>query len=157
MVVTQRSQIPQIAPSSSSPKITSLGNKYVFQTIPHDIIQANALATFAIKDQKYQKIAILHANDDYGLGGMEAFKDKAKSFKINPLILSYNPGDKEYTSQIVRFKQYNPQLIVVWGMQTEAALFMKQARQQGITAQFMARAVFPARFLSISPAQPGME
>lgn len=137
MVVTEKNQIPQIAANSSSPKIPTMGDKYIFQTIPNDTIQAAALANFAIKEKKYKKIAILNANDDYGMGGMKAFSERAKALKVETLIQSYNPGDKEFTAQIVKIKEFNPQAIVIWGMQTEAALFMKQARQQGITAQFL--------------------
>lgn len=132
MTITEKNEIPQIAANSSSPKITSSGNKYVFQTIPNDAIQAAKLVEFAVNDKSIKKFAIIHPNDDYGMGGKDGAAAKLKEYGITPLVESYNPGDKDFTAQVNKIKAEAPGALIIWGQAAEAALIINQVRQQGM-------------------------
>lgn len=134
MTVTERNEVTQIAANSSSPKIASGDNRFVFQTIPNDAIQAGKLVDFAVQDKQIKKFAIIHPNDDYGMGGRDGALAKLKEFGIEDVLIeSYNPGDKDFTAQINKIKAQDPGALIIWGQAAEAALIINQIRQQGMT------------------------
>ncbi len=60
-------KILMLSPSSTSPKLTKQGFKYVFRNIPHDGEIAKQLADFAYK-KNYKKIISLWKKNSYTLG-----------------------------------------------------------------------------------------
>ncbi|MDW7660587.1 MAG: ABC transporter substrate-binding protein [Bacillota bacterium] len=145
MTISERYGIPHIAANSSSPAITNMGNQYIYQTIPNDSIQAVNLAEYAITDRNFERIALIHANDDYGLGGKDPFIDKAAELGVEPFVESYNPGDRDFTAQIVNIRNFDPDAVVIWGLATEAALIVNQLRQQNIDVQVLGAGGIPGQ------------
>ena len=52
-------------------------------------------------------------------------------------MANYNTGDQDFTAQLTNIKAQNPDVIFAPGNFTESALLIKQARQLGITTQFI--------------------
>lgn len=68
--------ILMLTPASTSPKLTKLGYKYVFSSIPNDEYFGEQLSQYA-KDSGYRNIGIFYKNDDYGRGLANEFEDSS--------------------------------------------------------------------------------
>ena len=57
--VYQRQGLPMISPISTSVELSGLGN-YIFRTVPSDLFAGTALANYALKSLKKQKVALFY-------------------------------------------------------------------------------------------------
>jgi branched-chain amino acid transport system substrate-binding protein len=133
--VCQDNKIPMLSPGSTNPKVTQIGD-YVFRACFTDEQQAMAIATFALRDLKLKRFAMLYAaNSDYSVGLrnlIEATVKKEGGEIVEDLSYS-EKQDTDFHGQLTRIKNGNPEAIFVPGYYQEAALVAKQARELGIT------------------------
>ena len=98
MAVTRRAKIPQLTAISGSPKVTGSGNKWIFRTQINQKYSGDLLADWAINRLKFTKIAILHANEPFGAGGANSFRDGLAKRNIKPVAFErFNRGDKDFS------------------------------------------------------------
>lgn len=72
--VAQRFRVPMISPSSTSPRVTQVGN-FIFRVCFIDQFQGEVMAEFAIKTLKAKRAAILFANtSEYSRGLSNSFQ-----------------------------------------------------------------------------------
>jgi branched-chain amino acid transport system substrate-binding protein len=134
--VVKAARIPLLA-HGTNPNITRQNNPWVFQTRANDDAKFSSLARFLFEDMGYRKIAVLHDSADYGLGGVNAVKSYLETKGTAPVVAeSWTPGDKDFSSQILKVKKAEPEVLVVIGPMVDMGLVMKQARQMGVKAQF---------------------
>lgn len=125
-----------IMSSSSSPAITKAGD-YIFRNWPSDDFEGSAMANYAIK-RKYRKIAILHINNEYGLGVANVFKTEFSKHGEKVLITeTYKQGTSNMRPQLIKIKKYNPEAIYLVGHAKENGHVVKQARELNIKAQIL--------------------
>jgi branched-chain amino acid transport system substrate-binding protein len=133
--VAGQTQTPQIVVAGTAQKITTQGNKWVFRSPVPDTKLAGDLATFI--NEKFpaiKKVAFLYVNDDFGRGGFEAFKAKAKEYSIEIVDEErYARGDLDFTAQLGKIKASPAQGLIEWSRYTEGALVAKQFQQLGMT------------------------
>ena len=83
-------KIVVISPSSTGTAM-ALPNDFVFRAAPTDIPQAKALAQL-VDSLGYTKVAVLHRNDDYGVGFGDLFKQELEqTYGGQVTLLNYNP------------------------------------------------------------------
>ncbi len=137
MVMTGRAGIPQITAGSTGSSITDQGNKYIFRTAVNDEFQANALMKHAKEELGFKKIATFTAADDYGQSGAKLLGKAAEAEGVAlASVQTYNNGDKDFKPQLISIRDSGSEGIFLWGLYTEAALIVKQARQLGMDVQF---------------------
>lgn len=137
MDLAKQGGVPMVV-SATNPKITSSGNEWMFRMRGHDGIEAAALVEYAVKEKKFQKFGIFYTNNDYGKGGQQAVEGALAKYNLKPVAVeSHNVGDVDFTAQILKFKNANPDAIIMWGVQTELAKFAKQMREMGIQIPFL--------------------
>src|SRR5215203_2094207 len=71
-------QVPMLVETSSSGKITTSGNPYIFRISPTSEMEAKAFATY-VKPLGIKKADFLATNNDFGLGASKEFADMAKA------------------------------------------------------------------------------
>jgi branched-chain amino acid transport system substrate-binding protein len=133
MQLVQQAQIPLINGISTNPGIAAGsgvgGNKYVFTLTPTDATFATALVRF-FKLQKVHSIAIVAENTDYGRGGAEAMRVRAKAFGINVTSINYyTQGTSDFSSLLAGVKSQRPDRLVYWGLGADDANFARQFAQ----------------------------
>lgn len=134
--VIKAARIPLLA-HGTNPGITAQNNPWVFRTRANDIVKFSSLTKFLIESVGYGKIAVLHDSADYGVGGATAVKDFLKAKGMAPVVdESWTPGDKDFSSQLLKIKKADPDVLILIGPMVDMGLAMKQARQMGIKAQF---------------------
>lgn len=132
--VCQDAKIPMLSPGSTNPKVTQAGD-YIFRACFIDQFQGSAMAKFVVENLKVKKYAVLYAaNSDYSVGLKDFFNEAAKKLGAEPTVqLSYSEkSDVDFSSQLTKIRDTNPETIIVTGYYTEAGQIAKQARQLGI-------------------------
>lgn len=129
--------VPQIT-LSSNPGITEAGHKNLFRLVGRDDRQAPDLVTYL--GQNYPKDTRFAVIDDKGSWGL-TFADLAtaelkKSGYAVALRDAITPGQKDFSALITRLKTEKIKTVVIGLYVTEAALLVRQAREQGFTGDF---------------------
>jgi branched-chain amino acid transport system substrate-binding protein len=129
----QSSKIPLIAPSSTDPAVTEVGD-YIFRACFVDAFQGEVMARFAFNTLKAKKAAILFDfNSPYGRGLTDYFE---LSFsKLGGQIvgkLSYTQGDIDFKGQLSTVRLSEPDVIYIPGYYGDVAVIARQARQIGL-------------------------
>jgi len=138
MAVTEKVGVPQMTSTSTSPAITQKGNKWIFRTAATDAIQAENIVKIAINTLGKKRLAVINVSTDYGRDGTKVILDICKKMGLSPVAVeSFNQGDKDFSSQLLKIKEQNPDTLIIWSMYEEAALIAKQAAQMGLNIQLM--------------------
>ena len=132
--IAQKAGVPMVSPASTNPDVTKIGD-YIFRTCFIDPFQGPMMATFAAKNLKVTKVAILtDVKNDYSKGLTDVFKtawEKGGGTIVG--TASYAEGDKDFQSQLTKIKATAPEAIFIPGYYTEVSNIAKQARRLGIT------------------------
>lgn len=131
--VAQENGLPMITPSSTSVKVTKVGDD-VFRTCFTDPFQGQAMARFAKDTLKLTRVAVLRdAASDYSMGLADAF---AQTFKdAGGQIVddeAYHKGDLDFRPKLTKIKAAAPQAIFVPGYDNDVGFIARQAREAGI-------------------------
>ena len=120
-----------------SPNLIGAG-KYLYNMAPVVTYDAQILADWASK-QGFKRLAVTFANNDAGFGTRDA-ATKAFGDKGIPTVdtESHEVNSKDFTAQITKMKAQNPDVIFVATVtNNDTGLFMRQARDLGVKAQFV--------------------
>lgn len=135
--VYEQEGIVAITPGATSPLVTdTIKPHYFFRTIGRDDQQGPFAADYIVNHLKPQTVAILHDKQTYGSGVASQVRDNLKGVNI-ALFEGINVGDSDYAAVITKLKSLNPDLIYFGGYHAELGLLLRQAREQGLTTQFM--------------------
>ena len=126
--------IPVISPSATSPMLTRASdNDFLFRSTVSDAAQGPVLAQLAA-EQGFSNVGVLYLNDPYGQGLAEAFAT-AWSGGIN--LVAYTGGQASYLAELQQAADNDTQALVAIGFPVEAAVFIREALEQGIFDQFL--------------------
>ena len=142
--IAETSKTVLITPWSTAPKATldsktNISKKYVFRACFIDPFQGGVLAKFTLNDLKLKKAAVLYdVASEYNKGIAEIFKDvyEKNGGKI-VAFETYTTNDKDFSSQLTKIKQANPDIIFLPNYYSEVPLQIQQAKRLGITAPFI--------------------
>lgn len=122
--------------SSSNPTITHSGD-YIFRNWPSDDFEGLAMAQYAIK-MKFNRIAVFHINNEYGLGIAKVFKEQYLKLGGSVLITeTFMQGSSDMRSLLTKIRSYNPDAIYLIGHTKENGHIVKQARDMDIKSQIL--------------------
>ncbi|MEI4485977.1 ABC transporter substrate-binding protein [Frigidibacter sp. MR17.14] len=131
MLVSQQAGIPQIT-GSESPKITAMGNPYIFRTAFGAQKGIPKLVGY-LKEQGITKMAVAYANTEFGKGGHDAFMAEAKTAGIE--VVAEVPSEQaqtDFAADVVKLKGTGAQAIFVYYTEEESARFLREAQKQSI-------------------------
>jgi len=135
--IYEKAGLPVVSPTNTNPTITSLGHKNYMRVIVDDDMIVAQQILLAVKELGFKKPVIIWENTDYGKGMRDVANKKLKELNI-PILgdESFVPGmDRDYSAQVTKFKGTGADVVLFMGEYTAAALFVKQAKNLGLTAQ----------------------
>jgi branched-chain amino acid transport system substrate-binding protein len=149
--VTMEGKVPQLV-FGVAPKITQMNNPWVLRVTPVDSILAGHLVSFAVKEKKIQKLAILHDSTDYGKGGMTSAVEALKKESLNPVLVeTYNNDDVDFSSQLNKIKNSGANGIIIWGLHVQGAHIMNQSKKLGVNLPiFGSSGILQGNFLELA-------
>ncbi|MDW7673490.1 MAG: ABC transporter substrate-binding protein, partial [Bacillota bacterium] len=126
-------KIPVITDSVNK-AITDGSTPYIYRISLTDTTQAEQLAKYAVEKMGAKKIAILYANNDFGLGIKSDFSAMAEKLGAEIVIEeTYFEGQsKDFSPQLTKIKGTNPDLLFVPGYYVETALIAQQRQSVGL-------------------------
>jgi branched-chain amino acid transport system substrate-binding protein len=131
-----RAEVPLISPSATNPRVTSEGGPYVFRVCFVDTFQGEAMASFARKNLKLSRVALLtDLKSDYSIGLAEVFRRRFRELG-GTLVAeeSYAKGDTDFRAPLTRLKASRPDALFIPGYYSDAGPIARQARELGIEA-----------------------
>lgn len=137
--VYEQEGIVAITPGATSPLVTdTIKPHYFFRTIGRDDQQGPYAAQYIVEKLKPSTIAILHDKQTYGSGVATQVREALSKDGANIVMYEgINVGDSDYSAVITKLRSMNPDLIYFGGYHAELGLLLRQAREQGVTTQFM--------------------
>ena len=154
--------ILQITPASTNPALTDdafkKGWNNVFRSCGRDDVQGGIAGKYLADHFTGKRVAIIHDKTAYGKGIADETKKAMNAAGLTEAMYeAITQGDKDFSALISKMKQANIDAIYFGGYQTEAGLIVRQARDQGLKAQFIgADALVTEEFWKISgPAGEG--
>ena len=131
--VYSESNIVQISPGSTSPKLTDKGLANVFRVCGRDDAQGPTGAAYVAEKFAGKKVAVVDDKSAYGQGLADEFKKVLPGKNITPVLSeSITPGEKDYSALVSRLKQAKADVLYYGGYHTEASLIVRQMREQGL-------------------------
>lgn len=136
--VSEKAGVPQVGTSCTNPLVTQ-GKKYIFRVCFIDPLQGAGAATYAVKDLKMKKAAMLiDVANDYSVG-LSAFFKKSFTKMGGEIVatLNYQSGDQDFTAQLQEIISKKPDVLFIPSYFAEGAIIMKQAKELGATFKIM--------------------
>jgi branched-chain amino acid transport system substrate-binding protein len=136
--VYEQAGVLMISPSSTNPRLTDEGGPNVFRVCGRDDRQGEVGGDYLADRWGNEKIAILHDGTAYGEGLAEQTKKQLNKRGVSEAIYdAYAPGDVDYSPVISRLKAAGIDVLFVGGYSAEAALMIREARDQDYDVQLV--------------------
>jgi branched-chain amino acid transport system substrate-binding protein len=152
----------QMTPASTNSALTDdaakKGWNNVFRSCGRDDLQGGLAGKYLAEHFKRKNVAIVHDKGVYGKGVADETRKAMNAAGLKEAMYeAITKGDKEFSALISKMKQANIDAIYFGGGPTDAGLFVRQARDQGLKAQFIgAGALLTGEFWKITgPAGEG--
>lgn len=132
-------QVPVFVSIFSSPAATEPFKRNVFRTGPlNDRLQGIALGDFVLDELRGTRVALAQQTDEYGRRGGQSLTERLRE-RGRPLVSTevFNLTDTDFTAQLLRMRQAEPDVIVIYGFPAPAATITRQARQLGLTGKII--------------------
>ena len=130
---TLKLEIPNVNTGDPDPTFTETNIPWVVRTIPDDRQSSYALVNRVFVKDGHKRVAMIRANNRYGRVGTLHFNRTATRLG-NPIIIEerFSDGETDFTTQLERIKNANPDAIAIWGNAKESALILNQLRALGL-------------------------
>lgn len=140
--IFRESEIPAVGASCTNPLVT-MDNKFYSRVCFIDSFQGTVMANYAHNELNAKRVVIIsETSSDYSIGLVNYFEEALTRFtgSRSSIIakVSYDTGDVNFEKQLLYIKNLKPDVIFAPGNYTEGAHIVKQARELGISAPFIA-------------------
>ena len=130
-------EVPMLVETSSSGKITTSGNPFIFRISPTSEMEARAfipsVKTFGIK-----KADFLATNNDFGLGASQEFSKMLQAQGVQVGVMeTMDPKATDFSAQLAKIKASGGDTLFVTTAVEQATLILKQAKEQQVKARII--------------------
>jgi len=125
-------ETPMVVETSSSGKITTSGNPYIFRISPPSAVEAVAFKNIVDK-LDLKKVDFLVINNDWGRGTAEDFSKmfKEKGIAVG-LVETMDQGAQDMSAQLAKIKGTDAETVIVTTAVDQLTLISKQAAALGM-------------------------
>ena len=130
-------QVPMLVETSSSGKITTSGNPYIFRISPTSEMEARAFAPM-VKSFNIKKADFLATNNDFGLGASQEFSQMLKKEGVEVgVVETMDPKATDFSAQLAKIKASGGDTLFVTTAVEQITLILKQAKEQQVKARII--------------------
>lgn len=135
----KESKMPFLA-GGSSPKLTELGNEYLFRVRPSDSLACKVAVKYLLEEIGAKNIGMIYDTDNWATSAREVVAQALAEKNVAFISEGYNTGDKDMTGQLTKLKNAGIDTLIVWGHDAELAIIAKQMREVNIDVPIMGSA-----------------
>ena len=130
--------IPQISPSSTSPKYTQQGFNTAFRVVANDVQLGRALGRYAVKSVGARRVAVIDDRTAYGQGLAAEFAKglQQQGAKIVAREFTHDKAT-DFNAILTKIRATRPDLIFFGGMSSTAGPMLRQMKQLGLNTKLM--------------------
>lgn len=131
--IANEAETPIFGISTTAEGINDIG-EYVFRnSLPESIAIPTAMKK-AVEKLNIKRVAFMYAaNDDFSVSGFETMKKTAGELGLENLgELTFAIGDVDFSGQLTRIKELNPDALLISGLYKEGSMIVQKARELGI-------------------------
>ncbi len=129
--------VPMLVETSSSGKITTSGNPWIFRISPTSEMEAKAFAG-NVKKFGIKKADFLATNNDFGLGASKEFSEMLKGQGVEVgTIETMDPKATDFSAQLAKIKASGGDTLFVTTAVEQITLVLKQAKEQQLKARII--------------------
>ena len=130
-------KVPMLVETSSSGKITTSGNPYIFRISPTSEMEAKAFAPL-FKNMNIKKADFLATNNDFGLGASKEFSQAAKDNGVEVGVMeTMDPKATDFSAQLAKIKASGGDTLFVTTAVEQITLILKQAKDQQLSQRII--------------------
>ena len=130
-------QLAMVSPANTNPNITEGGYEVAFRVVGRDDVQGIVGEQFAREELGVSSVYIIHDTTAYGQGVAEFFRQAAEENGTEVLGFEGTEERSDFSAILTPIQAANPDLIYFGGIYDQGGPLFQQARDRGITAQFL--------------------
>lgn len=135
--IFNQANLLSLTASATNPDLTTNGWKTFYRGLANDAVQGPAVAKYMVETLKYKKVCVIQDNSDYGVGLAKTITSGLGSSADAGCSGAVKTGDKDFSATVTKVKSASPDAVFYSGYYAEAAPFVKQLRDGGVTATFV--------------------
>ncbi len=129
--------VPMVVETSSSGKITTSGNPWIFRISPTSSMEAKAFAPM-VKKIGIKKADFLSTNNDFGLGAAKEFSQMLKEQGVQVGVMeTMDPKATDFSAQLAKIKSSGADTVFVTTAVEQITLVLRQAKAQQLKARII--------------------
>jgi ABC-type branched-subunit amino acid transport system substrate-binding protein len=137
--VALKAELPMMTTGDLDPTYIETNIPWVFRNVGDDRQQNYLLVDYMFRKLNYQRIAIIRASNRYGRFGVREIRDGSRRLGHPVFIeMAYRVGDTDFTMQLERIHEAQPEALIHWGDAEDGARILNQMRQRGMRQPFLA-------------------
>lgn len=130
-------RVPMVVETSSSGKITTSGNPYIFRISPTSEMEAKAFQPLIAK-MGIKKADFLYTNNDFGIGSGAEFSKMLKANGVQVGIMeTMDPKATDFSAQLAKIKASGGDTLFVTTAVEQLTLILKQAKEQQLKVRII--------------------
>src|SRR5438128_10768912 len=130
-------QVPMLVETSSSGKITTSGNPWIFRISPTSEMEAKAFAR-NVKALRIRQADFLATNNDFGLGASQEFSQMMKAQGVQIGVMeTMDPKATDFSAQLAKIKASGGDTLFATTAVEQITLILKQAKDQQLGARII--------------------
>jgi branched-chain amino acid transport system substrate-binding protein len=130
-------QVPMVVETSSSGKITTSGNPFIFRISPTSEMEAKAFEPL-VKKLGIKKADFLATNNDFGLGASKEFSEMLKKNGVEVGVMeTMDPKATDFSAQLAKIKASGSDTLFVTTAVEQITLVLKQAHEQQLKTRII--------------------
>ncbi|PDW02220.1 branched-chain amino acid ABC transporter substrate-binding protein [Candidatus Viridilinea mediisalina] len=133
----KNASLPMMSPANTSPDITEGGYEVAFRIVGRDDVQGTVGEAFAREELGVESVYIIHDTTAYGQGVAEFFRQAAEANGLEVRGFEGTEEKNDFSAILTPILAEDPDLIFFGGIYDQAGPLFAQARERGITAQFL--------------------
>lgn len=123
--------------SATNADLTKNGWTNFFRGLASDAVQGPAVGAYMANTLGYKKVCVVKDNTDYGVGLAETITEGLGASADSSCAASVKKGDKDFSATVQIVNGAQPDAVFYAGYYSEAAPFVQQLRDAGVTATFV--------------------
>ncbi len=128
-----------VTPTASDVSLTQKGYTNFFRVNATDAAQGPVDARFLVEELGAKRIAVVHADNEYGRGLRDQMVNALRKLGAEPaVVIEITEGAPTQAAAVAQIRSVQPDAVFLAGYETEGYILLPELREAGVTAPFMA-------------------